>query len=132
MPMCRPGRSLRARPDAPRRSCLRADRRTQAVPPLADRQRAFSAALIDRDRAVPRGLVGPDGEPSPRRFRVYRNNIVASLTEALSDMFPAVCRIVGEDFFRAMARTYLLANPPVSPILLGYGGSFADFIAGFV
>src|SRR5439155_8010965 len=50
---------------------------------------------------------------------------------ALKDAFPAVGRIVGEDFFRAMARTYVLQALPASPILLDYGGSFPDFIAGF-
>src|SRR5207237_10685968 len=106
-------------------------RSERSVPPLADRQRAFSEALLDRDRPVPPGPVGPDGEPSPRRFGVYRNNVVASLAAALKDTFPAICRIVGEEFFGAMARSYVLQAPPASPILLDYGDSFPDFIAGF-
>jgi hypothetical protein len=97
----------------------------------ADQQRDFSAALLDRRLPVPPGLVGPDGEPSARRFAVYRNNVVAGLTEALKDAFPAVCRIVGDEFFQAMARIYALSEPPASPILLDYGAGFADFIAGF-
>jgi hypothetical protein len=101
------------------------------VPPLADRQRGFSAALLDRAAPIPQGLVGPDGAPSERRFGIYRNNIVASLTEALKEGFPAVCRIVGEEFFTAMARIYVLRSPPASPILLDYGASFPDFIADF-
>jgi hypothetical protein len=101
------------------------------VPPLADRQRGFYVALLDRTALVPPGLNGPDGEPSPRRFGIYRNNIVVSLTGVLKDTFPAVCRIVGEEFFRAMARAYVLAQPPSSPILLDYGATFPDFIAGF-
>ena len=45
--------------------------------------------------------------------------------------FPVVERIVGEEFFMAMARTYALAEPPRSPVLMDYGTGFADFIAGF-
>jgi hypothetical protein len=45
--------------------------------------------------------------------------------------FPATCRIVGEEFFRAMARAYALVEPPASPILLDYGAGFPDFIARF-
>ncbi len=45
--------------------------------------------------------------------------------------FPAVERIVGEEFFQAMARAYVLAEPPRSPVLMDYGTTFADFIAGF-
>jgi hypothetical protein len=99
--------------------------------PLAERQRDFRAALLDRARPVPPGLVGPDGEPSSRRFSVYRNNVVAGLIETLKDAFPAVHRIVGTEFFRAMAGEYVIAEPPPSPILLDYGTGFADFIAGF-
>src|SRR5205807_2161977 len=98
---------------------------------LAERQRTFSAALLDSDLPAPPGLLGPDGEPSPRRFSVYRNNVVVGLVEALKANYPAVCRIVGEDFFGAMARDYVVARPPTSPILLDYGGDFAAFIAGF-
>jgi hypothetical protein len=97
----------------------------------ADRQREFAAALLDPALPVPSGLVGPDGEASPRRFSVYQNNVVVSLIGALEANFPAVCRIVGEEFFRAMARAYVIAEPPVSPILLDYGAGFPNFIAGF-
>lgn len=98
---------------------------------LAERQREFAAALLDPELAVPPGLVGPDGEPSPRRFAVYRNNVVAGLVDALKAAFPAVCRIVGAEFFRAMARAYVVRDPPGSPILLHYGAGFAEFIDGF-
>ena len=98
---------------------------------LAERQRDFGAALLDPTRRVPPGLVGPDGEPSARRFSVYRNNVVAGLIETLTAAFPAVHRIVGADFFKAMAGAYAVAEPPHSPILLEYGASFPDFIGGF-
>ncbi len=45
--------------------------------------------------------------------------------------FPAVCRIVGEEFFLAMARAYVVADPPRSPMLLEYGAGFADFVERF-
>jgi hypothetical protein len=101
------------------------------VPRWDDTQHGFVAALLDSAREVPRGLVGPDGEPSPDRFSVYRNNVVVGLTEALRANFPAVRHIVGDAFFRAMARAHAVSNPPASPVLLDYGATFADFIAGF-
>jgi len=101
------------------------------VPRWAERQRDFGLALLDPSLPVPAGLVGPDGTPGPARFAIYRNNVVAGLTETLKEAFPAVCRIVGQDFFRAMASIYVVANPPASPILLGYGVGFPDFIAEF-
>jgi hypothetical protein len=98
---------------------------------LAERQRGFAAALLDPRLPLPDGLVGPDGEPGVRRFAVYRNNIVVGLIETLKDAFPAVHRIVGADFFQAMARAYVVAEPPRSPILLYYGAGFPDFIRQF-
>ncbi|MEO6031507.1 MAG: DUF692 family multinuclear iron-containing protein [Burkholderiaceae bacterium] len=101
------------------------------VPGLAERQRGFARALLDPQRPIPPGLVGPDGEPSERRFAVYRNNVVSGLIDTLQAAFPAVGRIVGAEFFRAMARVYVAQEPPDSPILLGYGAGFADFIGTF-
>ena len=98
---------------------------------LAERQRGFAASVLDPALPMPDGLVGPDGEPDPKRFAVYRNNVRVSLIEALEDAFPAVHRIVGVDFFRAMARGYVMVQPPRSPIMLDYGAGFPDFIRGF-
>lgn len=98
---------------------------------LADVQAEFAAALLDPDAGAPASITGPDGRPAPRRFAVYRNNVIAGLVSALASSCPAVRRIVGEEFFRAMARRYVLAEPPRSPVLMDYGASFADFIAAF-
>lgn len=98
---------------------------------LAERQRDFAAALVNPELPAPAGLVGPNGKPSPKRFAVYRNNVVAGLTETLKDAFPAVRRIVGADFFQAMARAYVVTEPPRTPVLLDYGAGFPDFIRQF-
>jgi hypothetical protein len=91
----------------------------------------FAAGLLDPAQPVPTGLVGPDGEVSAKRYSVYRNNVVVGLIDALKASFPAVCRIVGEEFFGAMALAYAAQDPPVSPILLDYGARFPHFISSF-
>jgi hypothetical protein len=101
------------------------------LPSLSEVQAAFSAALLDSGAPVPAGVSGPGSGPADRRFAVYRNNVVSALANAVAGAFPAVRRIVGDDFFRAMARDYVLAEPPTSPVLLDYGVTFPDFIAGF-
>ena len=98
---------------------------------LADRQREFGAALLDPARPVPWGLVGPDGEPSLRRYSVYRNNVVVGLIDALKEAFPVVYRIVGDEFFQGLAHAYVVKEPPASPILLDYGAGFPSFIGEF-
>lgn len=98
---------------------------------LAERLEEFASALLDPERALPAGLVGPDGEPSARRFAVYRNNVFVGLTDALRAGFPCVARLVGDEFFAAIARVFAAVTPPGSPVLLHYGAEFPDFIASF-
>lgn len=98
---------------------------------LSEVQAEFAAALRDPSIAPPADVVGPDGGPAPQRFAVYRNNVLSALGNAVASAFPAVKKIVGEDFFRVMARTYVLANPPSSAVLLDYGRNFPEFIASF-
>lgn len=100
-------------------------------PSLHARQGSFAAALLDPTLPVPDGVVGPDTLPSARRFGVYRNNVVVGLIEALRAAFPAVCRLVGDEFFTAMARAYVAFEPPSTPVMLAYGATFPDFIATF-
>lgn len=91
----------------------------------------FATALLSPTAPVPRGLTGPGGSPGARRFNIYRNNVVAGLIDALRDIFPAVRRIVGVEFFDAMAKAYVTTNPPRSPVLLKYGETFPMFIPTF-
>ena len=97
----------------------------------AEIQQAFAAALLDPQLPVPDGVLGRSAAPDLRRFAVYRNNIVAGLTQSLRRQFPVSERLVGENFFRAMARDYIAGHRPRSPLLMTYGDDFPDFIEGF-
>jgi hypothetical protein len=98
---------------------------------LRDLQRGFRRALLERDEAALDQLILEDGLPTAERLAVYRNNVVSSLTTALKDVFPAVCRLVDERFFDYAAHAFLTARPPERPCLAEYGAGFADFLAGF-
>jgi hypothetical protein len=97
----------------------------------SSQQDSFAAALLDPDRPAPDGLVTPDGRPASRRFGIYRNNVTVGLVNALAEVFPTTQNLVGEEFFRAMARQYLTDHPPASRLLFEYGATFPDFLAGF-
>jgi hypothetical protein len=94
-------------------------------------QHAFAAALLDPDLPCPAGLTAWNGSDPAQRFRVYRNNVIVSLVDALADTYAVTQQLVGEEFFRAMARLYAYAQPPQSRLLAFYGADFPDFIAGF-
>ena len=101
------------------------------MPPWAEQQGEFAGGLLDPARPLPPGIVDPEGAPCPKRYGVYRNNVVAGLAKVLAESFPAVRRLVGEDFFSAMAGEYVRRDPPLSPVLLQYGSGFAAFIEAF-
>lgn len=90
---------------------------------------AFHGAL-NGGTLPPNMLIGAP-EEAERRFAVYRNNVAHSLIEALAARFPVICRLVGKDFFAALARLYVQADGPRSPILAEWGGSFAEFLSSF-
>lgn len=92
---------------------------------------AFAPALLDPMRAAPPVVTGPNGKAAGKRYDVYRNNVTVSLIDALAAIYPAVQRITGTDFFRAMARFHVRSHPPTSPLLFEYGRNFPGFIARY-
>lgn len=87
-------------------------------------QNEFVAALRDPTRP-------PAITDDARRFAVYRNNVYVSLVDALVAGFPKTHELVGDAFFRAMARGYAAERLPKTPILAFYGDDFGSFIRGF-
>jgi hypothetical protein len=98
---------------------------------LPELQGAFRDALLDGSaRRILREIDGR-GVGAAGALAIYRNHLRLSLTAALRTTFPVVCRLVDERFFGFAAHAYIQANPPAGPCLAEYGGSFADFLAGF-
>ena len=91
----------------------------------------FARGLIDPVCTIPVDVVGPRGKAAIKRYNVYRNNVTVSLINALAATYPAVQRITGIEFFRAMARFHVRATPPTSPLLFEYGKDFPAFIEGY-
>ncbi|MGL4312166.1 MAG: DNA-binding domain-containing protein [Paracoccaceae bacterium] len=93
----------------------------------------FLAAFADgiTSGTLPPGLTAQVPGEAARRFAVYRNNVTVSLIDALGKRFPVIARLVGDDFFRAMARHYAEQHRPKTPVIHEWGDSFPDFLAGF-
>jgi hypothetical protein len=94
-------------------------------------QTTFAEALLHTTHPPPRHIASEPADGRARRFAVYRNNVVSGLMKALKSRFPVTERIVGEEFFAAMTRVYVLERPPHSPLLATYGDDLGDFIATF-
>jgi hypothetical protein len=98
---------------------------------LSRLQTHFARAVLQAPLSVPEGIHRHARPTSERRFGVYRNNVKASLGAALAARFPVVARLVGEEFFAAMALVFIERHPPRSPVLAEYGAAFAGFLEGF-
>jgi len=99
--------------------------------PHASYAAALAPALLDPISEVPGIVAGPCGKSAVKCYNVYRNNVTVSLIDALAAIYPAVQRLSGVDFFRAMARFHIRETPPTSPLLLDYGRDFPTFIEGY-
>jgi hypothetical protein len=98
---------------------------------LRDVQQQFADAVLRKDGARIAGLIKDDGLSGERRLQIYRNNTYSLLTDVLKNTFPAVCRLVGDEFFEHAAQQYIRIDPPRQPCLYVYGAGFADFLAAF-
>lgn len=93
--------------------------------------RQFADLLLDQAPPTPDEVRTRLQVAPPERFAIYRNNVVSSLMQALADNFPVCVELVGEPFFRDMARGYALASPPRSAIMAYYGDTFPDFVQAY-
>ncbi|KPN63170.1 Putative DNA-binding domain-containing protein [Aliiroseovarius crassostreae] len=94
-------------------------------------QTDFRHAMLDPTTSVPDGLVNPDGSQAKKRFNIYRNNVTHSLATALTEGFPVLVALLGEEFFRQMALVYLRIHPPASQLIMHYGAAMPQFLVGF-
>ena len=96
---------------------------------LADYQDAFAHALLADDAVdVPPAVARLVAQPG---FAVYRNTVLKGCIDALQANFPAVARLVGDEWFRAAAALSVRRALPSAPTLLTYGRDFADFLSDF-
>jgi hypothetical protein len=93
---------------------------------------AFAAALAEPSAPPPAMTRGRLGAPDGRRFSVYRNNVAVGLIGALEARYPASRRIAGDDLFRAIARAFVHARKPYTPVMIVYGQDFPEFVAAWV
>ena len=98
---------------------------------LRDLQAAFAAHLEGEEPGDLAAAVTGDSISASARLQVHRNHVRHSLAAALAATFPTVEALVGEDFFRGLARAYVADTLPAQPVLAEYGGTFSDFVAGW-
>lgn len=103
-------------------------------------QNQFSAAILSDN--TPNAHTNTDGFgieeailaktlPGNRRLNIYRNNVNISLCRALKAVYPVIYKLVGDEFFNAMASDYIAKHPSRSGNLHNFGCQLANFISSF-
>lgn len=101
------------------------------MPTLRELQDAFARGVTHADFAAIAALV-LDGEvPAVNRLGIYRNTYLVTLNKALCATYPAVGKLVGQEFLEGAVAAFVEENPPRTGYLNDYGGEFGDFLAGF-
>ena len=95
---------------------------------LSHFQDGFVQALLAPGAEVPRHLRALADQPG---FSVYRNTVLKGCIDALQANYPAILRLVGEEWFRAAAALHARAQPPGDTRLLLYGMDFPEFLRSF-
>lgn len=95
-------------------------------------QAHFAAALLEPDMDIAPLAAPAFVAQAQSRFAIHRNNVVAGLAAALARGFPAIQRLLGDDYFAALAAEFVRAHPPVGPVLLEWGEALPAFLDTFV
>ena len=101
------------------------------MPRLREVQKAVAQSVLARDASEAASHIVDDVIAATDRLCIYRNSFVSTLTGALRLTFPAVERLVGQEFFAASAAAFIERHPPRSAYLNEYGAAFGDFLAAF-
>lgn len=76
-------------------------------------------------------IISTEDFSAEQRFAVYRDSIRSAFLNTLEAVYPVCLRLVGPDYFAAMANIYCQNAISHSPDLNDFGADFADFIASF-
>ncbi|MEO0443102.1 MAG: DNA-binding domain-containing protein [Pseudomonadota bacterium] len=95
-------------------------------------QQLFSESLFSGlDKDLSTTFASIDADERQLRFAVYQNNVFYSLSQALSDLYPVVKQLVGDDFFNGLAQAYIRQYPPSRAAMVYFGEGFSEFLANF-
>lgn len=92
-------------------------------------QSAFLKSVHEQNDEEILPLVSTTKISASGRMAIYRNNVALTLKGNLALKYPAVEKLVGEDFFNFAAGKYIDKNYSTSGNLDDYGKNFPDFLS---
>lgn len=95
-------------------------------------QQEFASAILAAERwSIVNELHASASLNSRQRLGIYKHNYLLTMSQALMSTYPVCVKLVGEAFFRMLAKAYIQQTPSTSFSLNDYGNRLAEFIAEF-
>jgi len=91
-------------------------------------QQQFSDTLLYKNDQIAQKIKAKEAFTSDQLLQIYRNNFVMGVTEALSATYQHTLSLVGETFFNAVARQFILRHPPQENNMMTYGNGFSEYL----
>lgn len=98
---------------------------------LCDDLSDFARAIVQSEAPSPHINADYAQYSSAVAIGVYRNNYFGNLHDALAGAYPVIEQLVGRDFFRHLARSFIQQHGSKNANLHHYGAQMADFLATF-
>lgn len=90
---------------------------------LHEQQNSMGLYLRDPEHCA------PPAEMDPARAQVYRDLVFANLSSLISGTFPVLVKILGDEHWRALVRTFLRDHRAQTPKFGEIAEEFVDFLA---
>ena len=98
------------------------------MPSLRELQQGFVGDLLTSEPPQSLPWIGGHGLAPAERLQIYRNNCRIGFHDAVAVGFPVLRALVGDDYFRQLAREYQAAHPSPSGNLAHAGRDLPAFL----
>lgn len=92
-------------------------------------QSEFLQSIFDPGREALEPWITPGALMPKKRVAIYRNNVFSNFRAALEAVYPAILRLVGQEFFHHAAQRYIKRYPSLSGDIHHFGREFAELLA---
>ena len=97
---------------------------------LMDLQDYLADAIIsDNTDMITPFIKNTDSISTGERIAVYQNNYRHNLTNILTQTYPVILKLIGQDCFASVISQFIKIYPPKCANLNVYGGDFSDFVS---
>ena len=95
---------------------------------LNELQYQFSDALLYKNDLVSTQIKNKKAFSNNELLQIHRNNFIMGVTESLCATYQHTLALVGEAFFNAVTRQFILQHPPHENNMMTYGLGFSDYL----